>query len=451
MQQQDETHVTSTSTEPTQDREQNVQPITSTIGQHADLGEKEFDWFALGVVLIIAALFALAARFNAQPATSLTPIAVLSATGCGLLVTAIRKLRTPLRPGLREAALSGLFLALFQFIAALSYPNVLTILSQTPDERAGFFTTWGLVAAFTVVFSIIGATLGHLAFAPLRPLPVKKQVIEDSEVREEEISVEPGETIELTEPQAQSTEESEDIVDESSEQSAEPLSDEDEELEESEDGVESVTPQRSLISYLITVLLLGLAPIVVGYVFSAAFDYMLSTYQFFPGPYPTLRLLSALLPWQIPVTFTINSSDPNSLVFLIWQLWRFPVFLGNPTMFDVQSLEPLVFNGAALGLLLLTVRDTHTGTINRAKHLSWPRYLLLEFTLGLLLILPADLWIVRGLQGLLQNPIIAIPIRSLNIVDQPTFLFNLITGPLVCLGIGIILRISYQKRTSKEF
>lgn len=445
MQQQDETHVTSTSTEPIQEREQNVQQISSTIEQQAVLGEKDFDWFALGIVLIIAALFALAARFNAQPATSLTPIAVLSATGCGLLVTAIRKLRTPLRPGLREAALSGLFLALFQFIAALSYPHVLIILSQASDERSGFLTTWGLVTAFTVVFSIIGATLGHLAFAPLRPLPAKKQAIQDSEVREEEIAVEPVETIELTEPQAQR----EDIDDDSSEQSAEPLSEDDEELEESQDGVESVTPQRSLVSYLITVLLLGLAPIVVGYVFSAAFNYMLAAYQFFPGPYPTLRLLSALLPWQIPIAFTINSSDPSSLIFLVWQLWRFPVFLGNPTIFDVQSLEPLVFNGAALGLLLLTVRDTHTGTINRAKHLSWPRYLLLEFTLGVLLVLPADLWIVRGLQGLLQNPIIAIPIRSLNILDQFTFMLNLITGPLVCLGIGILLRLSYQKRTSK--
>lgn len=452
MQQQDETHVTSTTTEPTQEREQSIPHISSTIGQQISIGEKDFDWFALGVVLIVAALFALAARFNAQPPTSLTPIAVLSATGCGLLVTAIRKLRTPLHPGLREAALGGLFLALFQFIAALSYPNVVTILSSAYDERLGFLTTWGLVAAFTVIFSIIGATLGHLAFAPLRPLPTTKRAMqEDSERHEEDVAVETIEPIKQTEAQEQSTIDREDIDDEDSEQSAEQLAGEGEELEESQDGVESVTPQRSLVSYLITVLLLGLAPIVVGYVFSAAFDYMLSTYQFFPGPYPTLRLLSALLPWQIPVTFTINSSDPNSLVFLIWQLWRFPVFLGNPTMFDVQALEPLVFNGAALGLLLLTVRDTHTGTINRAKHLSWPRYLLLECILGLLLVLPADLWIVRGLQGLLQNPVIAIPIRSLNILDQSTFLFNLITGPLVCLGIGILLRLSYQKRTSKEF
>src|SRR5579871_2098684 len=127
MQQQDETHVTSTTTEPTQEREQSIPHISSTIGQQISIGEKDFDWFALGVVLIVAALFALAARFNAQPPTSLTPIAVLSATGCGLLVTAIRKLRTPLHPGLREAALGGLFLALFQFIAALSYPNVVTI------------------------------------------------------------------------------------------------------------------------------------------------------------------------------------------------------------------------------------------------------------------------------------------------------------------------------------
>ena len=447
MQQQDETQVTGASTEPIQAKGRDIQQVPSATAQKADIGEKDFDWLALGVVIIVAALFAVAARFNAQPATSLTPIAVLSATGCGLLVTAMRKLRTPLRPGLREAALCGLFLALFQFIAALSYPNVLTVLSEANDERSGFLTTWGLIAAFTIVFSIVGATLGHLAFAPLRPLPANKQAVQHAEVREE------TETIETAEPQEQNTEDIDDvddIDDDGSEQSENQLTGDDEELVVNSDSRESVTAQRSLMSYFTTVLLLGLAPLVAGYVFSAAFDYMLSVYQFFPGPYPTLRLLSALLPWQIPVAFTINSSDPNSLIFLVCQLWSFPVFLGNPTMFDVQALEPLVFNGTALGLLLLTMRDTHAATNNRAKLLSWPLYLLLEFTLGLLLVLPADLWIVRGLQGLLQNPVVATPIRSLTILDQSTFLFNLITGPLVCLGIGILLRLSRRERMLRQ-
>src|SRR5438067_11072872 len=101
----------------------------------------EFDWLAIGVVLLLAALFALLARLNAQPSTSLTPAAVLSATGCGLLVTGIRKLHTPRRPGLFEAAIGGLFLALFQFMAAMTYPNILRVLSQVSDERLGFLTT----------------------------------------------------------------------------------------------------------------------------------------------------------------------------------------------------------------------------------------------------------------------------------------------------------------------
>ena len=408
--QQDETTVTSETTEAEHAEDEAVQlampaPIPAPEAK-AKAGEKDFDWLALGIVIIIAALFALAGRFNAQPATSLAPVAVLSATGCGLLITGMRKLRTPLRPGLFEAALGGLFLALFQFIAALSYPHVLQILSEVSDERLGFLTTWGLITAFSVIFSIVGATLGHLAFAPLRPLPTNKGVLQDS-----------------------------------------PTSDDDDENEEVQNisavaPPEETTPKRSLVSYFIAVLLLGLAPIAAGYMFSAAFDYMLMTYQFFPGPYPTLRLLSALLPWQLPVAITINSSDPNSLVFLLWQLWRFPVFLGNPTTFDVQALEPLVFNSAALGLLLLTMLGTAADAGSKRIALGWPSYLVLEGTLGLLLVLPADLWIVRGLQGLLQNPVLAVPIRTLTILDQSTFILNLITGPLICLGIGVLLRFS---------
>jgi hypothetical protein len=408
--QQDETTVTSETTEAEHAEDEAVQlamptPIPAPEAK-AKAGEKDFDWLALGIVIIIAALFALAGRFNAQPATSLAPVAVLSATGCGLLITGMRKLRTPLRPGLFEAALGGLFLALFQFIAALSYPNVLRILSEISDERLGFLTTWGLIATFSVLFSIVGATLGHLAFAPLRPLPAKKGAQQDSPASVDD--------------------------------------DENEEVQNSSTVAppEETTPKRSLVSYFITVLLLGLAPIATGFVFSAAFDYMLTTYQFFPGPYPTLRLLSALLPWQIPVAITINSSDPNSLVFLLWQLWRFPVFLGNPTTFDVQALEPFVFNSAALGLLLLTMRGTATDAGSQRIMLGLPSYLVLEGTLGLLLVLPADLWIVRGLQGLLQNPVLAVPIRTLTILDQSTFVLNLVTGPLICLVIGVLLRFS---------
>src|SRR5712692_6822538 len=366
--------------------------------------ENEFDWLAIGVVILIAAFFALAARLNPQPPASIAPIAVLSATGCGLLVTAIRKLRTSQRPGLFEAGLAGLMLALFQFIAAITYPHVVATLSTASDERLGFLTTWALVAAFSIIFSLVGATLGHLAFAPLRPLPVDKQS--------------------------------------NSSQAA----DETEKVEAKEEIRESDLPhheakQRPLLSYVITALLFGLAPTVVGYVFSAAYDYMLSAYHFSPGPYPTLRLLSSLLSWQIPIPVNLSGSDPNTMIFLLWQLWRFPVFLGNPTMFDVQALEPFVFNAAALALLLLTMHELNSTSTKRSQSTRWPVYVLLEIVLGLALVLPADLWIVRGLQGLLRDSIVAIPIRTLHILDQTTFVLNLLTGPLLCLAIGLALRL----------
>ena len=69
--------------------------------------ESNFDWTALGIVILIAAFFAITARLHAQPATSFVPTVVLSATGCGLLVTSLRKLRTSKGVGLREAALGG--------------------------------------------------------------------------------------------------------------------------------------------------------------------------------------------------------------------------------------------------------------------------------------------------------------------------------------------------------
>ena len=414
MQQQDETFNTSRTIEHGDNEAQAGKLAIPTTRRNIRIGEKDFDWLALGVVLVIAALFALAARFNAQPATSLASVSVLAATGCGLLITGIRKIRTPLRPGLLEAALAGLFLAVFQFIAALSYPHVVQILGQVYDERLGFLTTWGLVAAFSVVFSMIGATLGHLAFAPLRPLPTKKDASDNSE---EQMSIE---TIS---------------------EAAQELDNED----RSSSPSATSTQHRPFVNLCIAVLLLGLAPTMVGYMFSAAFDYMLTAYQFFPGPYPTLRLLSTLLPWQIPVAIIINGSDPNSLIFFLWQLWRFPVLLGNPTMFDVQALEPFVFNSAALALLLLTMQNPQADATKKSWLQGWPFYLLLEFLLGLLLVLPADLWIMRGLQGLLQDPVIAIPIRTLTILNQPTFFFNLITGPLLCLGIGVLLRLSRRK------
>src|SRR6266487_3212189 len=360
---------------------------------------REFDWLAIGIILLLAALFALLGRLNTQPPTSLTPVAVLSATGCGLLVTGIRKLHTPQRPGLLEACIAGLFLAVFQFMAALTYPHIMYVLSNFSDERVGFLTTWGLIITFSVIFSMGGAALGHLAFAPLRPVPTKGSSPQTSEIDEQ------------------------------------PTSTDDEDA--------TVSPPRSLASYLIAILLLSLFPTLVGYIFAAAFDYMLHVYQFLPGPYPTLRLLSTMLPWQVPTILNFSNNDPNTTVFLLWQLWRIPLFLGNPTFFDVQALEPLIFNAAALALLLLTMRNSSMDSVPIS--IPWSIYLLLEMLFGLLLVFPADLWMFRGLQGLLQEQQIVVPIRTLYILNTPTFLLNLITGLLVCLGIAIGLRL-LQKR-----
>src|SRR5260370_5482919 len=162
--------------------------IQTSSDQHAH--RREFNWLALGVALLIAGLFAVAGRVSPQPATSLVPVAVLSATGCGLLITALRKLHTSQRPGLFEAGIGGLFLALFHFIAAISYPTVIYTLTQASDQRTGFFSTWGLIGICSIVFSIIGATLGHLAFAPLRPLPIKQLAAQAAPAGEEGIKEE---------------------------------------------------------------------------------------------------------------------------------------------------------------------------------------------------------------------------------------------------------------------
>ena len=427
--------------------------IQSPSDRHAR--RREFDWLALGVVLLIAGLFAVVGRVSPQPATSLVPVAVLSATGCGLLITALRKLHTSQRPGLLEAGIGGLFLALFQFIAAISYPNVIYTLSQASDQRTGFFSTWGLIGICSIVFSIIGATLGHLAFAPLRPLPTKQLAVQAVPAGEEGIKEEHASAGDDSE--ASAIDDSEEVLDDDvadGDSEVEDLEDQATETEEAEivstaaSETNKATWRRALVGYLITAVLLGFAPTVAGYVFSAAFDYMLHANLFFSGPYPTLRLLSALLPWQVPLPFIPTANDPNALIFQLWQLWRIPLLLGNPAMFDLQALEPYVFNGAALGLLLLTTWQIDADGLNARLKLRWPVLLVLEIVLGLLLVLPADLLISRGLRGLLQDQILAVPIRTLYILNPLTFTLNLLFGPLVCAGIGLLL--FWQQKSRRQ-
>jgi hypothetical protein len=196
------------------------------------------------------------------------------------------------------------------------------------------------------------------------------------------------------------------------------------------------------VNYLVAVLLFGLAPIVVGFVFSGAYNYMLNSYRFAPGPFPTLRLLSTMLPWQVP--FAIKTGGVNTSIIIAW-LWRIPLFLGNPSLFDLQALEPYVFNGTALALLLLTMYGKDRDTVDSSQRLSWLLYLLLLFVLGLLLVLPSDVEMLEGLQGVVQIGNLGIPIRTLHILDGFTFMLNLITGPLLCVGIGILLRVLRRK------
>lgn len=394
-------------------------------------GPGGINWFAVAVVILIAAIFAAAARLNAQPATSLAPIAVLSATGCGLLLTGLRKLHTVRGAGLLEAAMGGLFLALFQFIAALSYPGVVPTLGNDQIMRTGFLTTWGLIFCFAIVFSMAGAALGHLAFAPLRPAPARPApaqeetagtVEEDLQADDGEEAEPPGETSDDENPEA----------------------DEQEVAAGTWSAAIGPPQPRSVLSYVIAILLLGLAPTLVGYVFAAAYDYALYLNQFSPGPYPTLRLLSALLPWQVPLPITLNAFTAHLIIFTL--LWRIPLFLGNPSIFDFQSLEPLIYNATGLSLLLLTAQRQETSLQLTGSRRRWWLYLFLAALLGLALVLPADLWIVRGLRGLLQLGNFVVPLRILSILNPLTFSLNLVTGPLICMGTLLLLSRLFRRQ-----
>jgi hypothetical protein len=380
-----------------------------------------FDWKALGIVILIAAFFAITARLHAQPATSFVPTVVLSATGCGLLVTAIRKLRTLKGIGLREAALGGFFMALIQFMVAITYPGIFDFIGTGQIIGNEFLITWMLIVVFSIIFSVAGAALGHLSFAPLRPLPTRSSARDSID--------------EATVSTASSSED---------EHSSTGTSDHDLQYEDLSENPASHQTQRSVISLLITILLLGLAPTIAAYIFSAAYDFILSFNQFVPGPYPTLRILSALLPWQVPIPIDLNSSIQNVIIFSL--LWRIPLLLGNPTLFDLQALEPYIFNGAALALLLLTMYRPGIRRANQFTFPGWISFLTMEAVLGLIMVLPANLWVLRGLEGLVQFHDIVIPIRTISILDPLTFTLNLITGPLVCVGLGVALRIFLSKR-----
>lgn len=410
-------------TESHEGREEEIPAITdidSSTSSKLHRQERSFDWTAVGIVILIAAFFSITARFHAQPATSFVPTVVISATGCGLLVTGMRKLRTPRGIGLREAALSGFFMALLQFAVAMTYPGVIDSIRTSQIIANDFLITWILILCFAIIFSLAGATLGHLSFAPQRPIRAKS-AFTDSPIDEQESTDSRHEAVNKDE-----------------------TSDHEILVKDSADELSSQDTQRSTFSFILTILLLGLAPTVAAYIFSAAYDFVLGFNQFVPGPYPTLRILSALLPWQIPIPIVLNGGIQNVIIFSL--LWRIPLFLGNPSTFDLQALEAYVFNGAALALLLLTMYQQGVRRLNQVLYPGWATLLGLEAALGLILVLPANLWVLRGLEGLLQFHGIVIPLRTISVLNPLTFTLNLITGPLVCVGLGIALRIFLKKR-----
>jgi hypothetical protein len=458
MQQQDQTNKRETpepreSTPSEHDRESNethvftdVEDSTNAIASASEPQRGGFDWLALVVALVIAAFFALTARFNSQPSPSFIPAAVFSATGCGLLITALRKVRGRTGAGLREAGLAGFGLALFQFAITFTYPDVLTTVRTIPELGHAFLVTWGLLGLFAVVLSLVGAAIGHLAFAPLRALPARtakqSSVEEDGEEEEEET------------PQLAGTNEA--VVDETlqSGQANGIAEVEDEKEAEEEEDAESTgvaaQPRSLLANYAVTILLLALLPMMAGYVFAAVYDFAMNALNInhiSPGVFPTLSLLSGLLPWRLAAPINLLSANGSFIVFTL--LWRIPdSVLGNPNVFDIQALEPLLFNAAALAFLLVTMYGNEKRANGERPAAPWGAFLLLEALLGLIIILPANLWLLRGLEGVLLFGNQAIQLPTTQLINPTLFALNLVTGVIVCLLIGVIVRRQYQLWTT---
>lgn len=450
----------------------------------------KFGWPALLAALAVAAFFALTARFNAQPSPSYIPAAVFSATGCGLLVTAIHKLRRRAGVGLLEAGIGGFGMALFQFLITFTYPSVWKTVTTIPDYGRAFFLTWGLIALFAVVLSLAGATIGHLAFAPLRALPARTQKRSSRDDEDDEDDVEdeiqesaeepPAQSALLVEPTEQTGAINEDadadedapegnseedstieVEEENDEEQANGDEEEVDELandtdDEKETGKKSgqlaaavTQPRRSLLNYVITVLLLGLLPMMAGYVFAATYDFLMNAINvdsISPALYPTLSLISGLLPWRLAAPITLSGQNGAFIVFTL--LWRIPdSVLGNPNLFDVQALETLVFNAAGLALLLIAMYNSDNHDRQR-QPAPWGIFIFLEALFGLILVLPANLWLLRGLEGVLQMGGLVVKLPTIQLLNPLLFTLNLITGMVFCLIIGLIVRRQYQLWTT---
>src|SRR5581483_3129842 len=296
---------------------------------------------------------------------------------------------------------------------------------------------------FATLLSLAGAAVGHLAFAPARPLPESAAEPDNGEEEQEE-SDEEGENVEVGQSAAiaSTAEHTEAAFGQESDGSEKIEQSEEAEWEEAEVQAE---PPRSLNSYAITILLLGLLPMMVGYVFAATYDFVMQAInvnQISPALYPTLSLLGGLLPWRLAAPINLSSINGSFIVFTL--LWRIPdSVLGNPNLFDVQTLEPFVFNAAGLAILLITMYGSTTGQ-NRRQAAPWGIFLLLEALFGLILILPANLWMLRGLEGILQLGDQAVQLPTFHLLNPTLFLLNLLTGVLFCVLVSVSVRRQYQ-------
>ncbi|HEY1352361.1 MAG TPA: hypothetical protein VGF67_22315 [Ktedonobacteraceae bacterium] len=405
MQQQDQSARTATGADqaglptPSPADDANEHAATRTRGK--------LDWPALVAALAVAAFFALTARFNSLPSPSYLPAAVLSAIGCGLLVTAVHTVRKRAGAGLREAGLAGFGMALLQFALTFTYPGVQSIVATAPQYGHAFLLTWGLVGLFATLFSLAGAALGHLAFAVPHPPPSSGEVDEAEELAEQE-------TVRTDEEEGSKADEQEES---------------------------SIAAQRSLTGFGITAVLPGLLPMMAGYVFAASYDFVMQALrinQLSPALYPTLSLLSGLLPWRLAAPINLSSANGSFIVFTL--LWRIPdSALVNPNLFDVQTLEPCVFHATALALLLIVLHDRLRSALRGILLL-----LLLETLSGLALVLPANLWMLRGLEGALQFGTTAVRLPTIHLLNPLLFLCNVLTGALSCVLVGLIVRRQYR-------
>ena len=189
-----------------------------------------------------------------------------------------------------------------------------------------------------------------------------------------------------------------------------------------------------------------------GYVFAASYDFLMnaiSVNSISPGLYPTLSLLSGLLPWRLAAPVALGGQNGTFIVFTL--LWRIPdSTLGNPNLFDVQALESLVFNAVGLALLLIALYRSDSEAEQR-RPAPWGVFLFLQGLLGLILVLPANLWLLRGLEGVLQMGGIVAQLPTIQLINPVLFTLNLATGVLFCLIIGLIVRRQYQLWTAPRF